>query len=244
MFLRNFTTLSAKAAVALDQELMSTGAYTIDQLMEIAGLSVAQSIYKQYPPQKEGSKVLVLVGPGNNGGDGLVAARHLKLWGAYDPILYYPKKSTKNELYGKLLTQLRDLDIEELLTVDQVKDIVSPNSNSKVSLIIDALFGFSFKPPIRSPFDELLTYLSENHSKLAPIVSVDIPSGWDVETGPSSVNINPSMLVSLTAPKPCAAYFSGDHYLGGRFINAKIAKKYKVEDLVKLYKGNELIVKL
>jgi NAD(P)H-hydrate epimerase len=50
--------------------------------MELAGLSVATAIAKTYPPQNNESNTSVLVccGPGNNGGDGLVAARHLKLF--------------------------------------------------------------------------------------------------------------------------------------------------------------------
>ncbi len=49
--------------------------------MELAGLSVATAIAKTYPPlNNESTSVLVCCGPGNNGGDGLVAARHLKLF--------------------------------------------------------------------------------------------------------------------------------------------------------------------
>jgi NAD(P)H-hydrate repair Nnr-like enzyme with NAD(P)H-hydrate epimerase domain len=56
--------------------------FSIDQLMELAGLSVAASLADVYPPDTL-LRVLVLAGPGNNGGDGLVAARHLAHWG-YD----------------------------------------------------------------------------------------------------------------------------------------------------------------
>lgn len=107
-------TLNAKNAIQLDKDLMSVGAFSIDQLMELAGLSVSQAgdnyvkntfkssntdielVYRIHPPQK-GRRVLVAVGPGNNGGDGLVAARHLWHYG-YKPTIYYPKQS-KNELY-------------------------------------------------------------------------------------------------------------------------------------------------
>ncbi|KAK9770829.1 putative NAD(P)H-hydrate epimerase [Seiridium cardinale] len=92
-------TLGAKAAAALDKELMSTGAFSIDQLMELAGLSVSQVVYRVHP-LNQGSRILVACGPGNNGGDGLVAARHLKQYG-YQPTIYYPKRS-KNELYQSL----------------------------------------------------------------------------------------------------------------------------------------------
>jgi NAD(P)H-hydrate repair Nnr-like enzyme with NAD(P)H-hydrate epimerase domain len=49
--------------------------------MELAGLSVSQAIYRVHPIQK-GKRILVICGPGNNGGDGMVAARHL-----YSPFL-------------------------------------------------------------------------------------------------------------------------------------------------------------
>lgn len=89
-------TLGAKAAAALDQELMSTGAFSIDQLMELAGLAVSQAVYR-LQPLESGRRILVACGPGNNGGDGLVAARHLRHYG-YNPTVFYPKRS-KNDLY-------------------------------------------------------------------------------------------------------------------------------------------------
>ena len=51
--------------------------------------------------------------------------------------------------------------------------------------------------------------------------------GWDVEKGdPDGVGIKPEVLVSLTAPKKCAASFKGRHFLGGRFVPHAIAQKY------------------
>lgn len=238
-----FKTLSAKAATALDQELMSTGAFSIDQLMELAGLSVAQAVYSQYPPTSTNDKILVLVGPGNNGGDGLVAARHLKLWKGYDPVIYYPKKTTKTNLYTNLVTQLTQLEVPQIDDLSQVKRLISGGG---VKLILDSLFGFSFKPPIREPFGDLIRFLSAEHQKIPPIVSIDIPSGWDVDAGPLSdeTNIKPTMLISLTAPKPCSVNCDMVHYLGGRFINNEIAEKYGIRELIERYEGNEMIVKL
>ena len=62
----------------------------------------------------------------------------------------------------------------------------------------------------------------------APLVSVDTPSGWHVERGPPDAGavLRPAVLVSLTAPKMCAACFRGRHYVGGRFVPPFIREKY------------------
>lgn len=96
-------------------------------------------------------------------------------------------------------------DIQELQKALHLSDVV-----------LDAIFGFSFKPPIRAPFDEVLPIL--NDARL-PIVSVDIPSGWDVENGDNlGVGLHPNVLISLTAPKEGVKDFRGKHFLGGRFV--------------------------
>jgi hypothetical protein len=63
--------LSSEQATAIDEKLMSTLGFSIDQLMELAGLSVATAAAEEYPLEKF-PRVLIVCGPGNNGGDGLV----------------------------------------------------------------------------------------------------------------------------------------------------------------------------
>lgn len=221
--------LSASAAAAIDKELMSSGGFSIDQLMELAGLSVAQAVFKAHPLDK-GPNVLVLVGPGNNGGDGLVCARHLHLLG-YNPTVYYPKKS-KGELFARLETQLKNMNIP---IVEEVDEAFHHKDH-----IIDALFGFSFHPPLRDPFPKVVDLMSRAS---IPVTSVDIPSGWDVDNGPASDNIFvPDNLVSLTAPKIAAKYFKGRHFVGGRFIDKKFAEKFGFE--VPDYKGIDQVVEV
>jgi NAD(P)H-hydrate epimerase len=91
--------LSQRAAQELDEYLLSPekGCFSIDQLMELAGLTVAQIIYETYPLALY-EKVLICCGPGNNGGDGLVTARHLAHMG-YSINLYYPVEP-KKEIYS------------------------------------------------------------------------------------------------------------------------------------------------
>ena len=79
--LRTMKYLNQIEAQNIDQELFTEYAFSVDQLMELAGLSVAVALAKTYPKGGTSSdKVLVCSGPGNNGGDGLVAARHLKMF--------------------------------------------------------------------------------------------------------------------------------------------------------------------
>ncbi|KAK1764117.1 YjeF N-terminal domain-containing protein [Phialemonium atrogriseum] len=225
-------TLSAKAAAALDKELMSTGAFSIDQLMELAGLSVSQAVYRVHPPSR-GRRILVACGPGNNGGDGLVAARHLRHYG-YQPTIYYPKRS-KNDLYERLVKQLEDLEIP---FADDF-----PSALKSADHIVDAIFGFSFSGEVREPFPAVIQALGE--TKL-PVTAVDAPSSWNIEEGPPKSGVgsafNPDVLVSLTAPKPLVKHFKGRHFIGGRFVSPTIAKKYDFE--LPEYEGIDQVVEV
>jgi len=225
-------TLSAKNAAALDKDLMSTGAFSIDQLMELAGLSVSQAVHRVHPPTM-GRKVLVACGPGNNGGDGLVAARHLWHYG-YQPSVYYPKRS-KNELYQRLTTQLNHLD------VPFVEDFTT--ALDEADHVVDAIFGFSFSGEIREPFPSVIEALEKTK---VPVTSVDAPSSWNIEEGPPKSGPGkafvPATLVSLTAPKPLIKFFSGRHFIGGRFLSPDIARKYDLA--VPAYHGIDQIVEV
>jgi NAD(P)H-hydrate epimerase len=74
------------------------------------------------------------------------------------------------------------------------------------------------------------------------IVSVDIPSGWDVEKGNLGNTFNPNMLISLTLPKLCAKNYKGIHYLGGRFVPDFLYKKIKIKKPI--YPNGEMVVLL
>ncbi|KAK9891739.1 hypothetical protein WA026_016536 [Henosepilachna vigintioctopunctata] len=210
--------LKQQEAIDIDVALFNEYKFSVDQLMELAGLSCATAIAKSYPLKDFNEKsVLVCCGPGNNGGDGFVCARHLKLFG-YNAVLYYPKRVDK-PLYNNLLHQCQSMDIPLLEKVPSSEQI------NCYGLLVDALFGFSFKPPVRVEFRPIIEIMMQSD---VPVASIDIPSGWDVEKGePDEGGIKPDLLISLTAPKMCAEKFEGRyHYLGGRFVPSKLARKY------------------
>ncbi|CAK9163594.1 unnamed protein product [Ilex paraguariensis] len=237
----SITYLSQREAAEIDEELMGPLGFSVDQLMELAGLSVASAIAEVYR-SNEYNRVLVICGPGNNGGDGLVAVRHLYHFG-YKPFVCYPTRTPK-PLYTGLVTQVESLAAPFL----SVEDL--PILSNDFDIIVDAMFGFSFHGTPRPPFDDLIRRLTclLNHDQTprrSPvIVSIDIPSGWHVEEGDiSGEGIKPDMLVSLTAPKLCAKKFYGPHhFLGGRFVPPSIVDKYKLR--LPPYPGTSMCVRI
>ncbi|EJK58100.1 hypothetical protein THAOC_21799 [Thalassiosira oceanica] len=236
-------------AAALDAELMSTPGFSLEQrvdsqlralsaqLMELAGLSVAEAVYDvlsghEGKEDQRKKHVLLVCGPGrlqhvhkgNNGGDGLVAARHLVHFG-FDATIVYPKRSPKQHFIN-LVKQCEDLDIPIL-------DDVPIDSTQRFDSVVDAIFGFSFRSGgIREPFATAIVNLVELQKKQdAVLVSVDVPSGWDVDGGDltGGANFHPDVLISLTAPKLSARQFVGRHYIGGRFLPPALAQRYNIK---------------
>lgn len=226
--------LTAQEAKSLDEDLMSTLAFSIDQLMELAGLSVASAIQSLYPSTTH-PNVLLMCGPGNNGGDGMVAARHLKHFG-YQPTILYPKRG-RSELYQRLVVQCESLGIPVQATLEEVP--------TKSDVVVDSIFGFSFdsSSEIREPFPALIKELVRRQDE-CPTVAVDVPSSWDVHDGDvRKLGVMPETLISLTAPKLCARHFKGKHHmLGGRFVPPAIIDKYKLD--IPSYPGSAQFLEL
>ncbi|KAL7500729.1 hypothetical protein ACHAWT_008713 [Skeletonema menzelii] len=210
--------LNAQDAADLDVELMSTPGFSLEQLMELAGLSVAEAVYMVGTEKQKKQRVLLVCGPGNNGGDGLVAARHLFHFG-FQPIVVYPKRSTKPHFIN-LVQQLNDLSIPIL---DEIPSTAATENDeeedeAKYDIIVDAIFGFSFRGTApREPFaTELRKMITLQTTQRSLLISVDVPSCWNVDGGDmseGSTEFQPDVLISLTAPKLSAKKFTGRHFV-------------------------------
>ena len=215
------TLLSQAEAAKVDAALMSQPGFSVASLMELSGIAVAAAVVEMYPPSRYPA-VVGVIGPGGNGGDGMVACRHLASMGYSSVVAYYPKRS-KGALYEGLIASA------EMMGVEMVDTLPAPRDDA---VVLDAVFGFSFKPPLRAPFGELLQAMGQ-HSN---IVAVDVPSGWDVDRGPpadatdttdTDAALRPDVLVSLMAPKRCAkAYRGSAHFLGNVALPPKIALEH------------------
>uniref|UniRef100_W5MC45 YjeF N-terminal domain containing 3 n=1 Tax=Lepisosteus oculatus TaxID=7918 RepID=W5MC45_LEPOC len=138
----------------------------------------------------------------------------------YEPTIFYPKRS-QHSLYQDFTMQCEKMDIPFLSYLPTEVQLI----NDAYNLVIDAILGLDADHlDSKEPYSSILVTLKQVK---IPIASVDVPSGWDPEEARTD-GINPEVLVSLTAPKKCAASFSGKHFLAGRFLPYDIQKKYEL----------------
>ncbi|MEO8456209.1 MAG: NAD(P)H-hydrate dehydratase [Chloroflexota bacterium] len=166
--------------VAEMQRLEAECGVPLPQLMENAGLAVAQEAWLLLGEIAE-RRILVLAGAGNNGGDGLVAARHLKEWGA-DVIVYLLKPRSDDDAVYK-----QALDLEIPMIVEGADDAPKRLADAMggAELVIDALLGTGSSRAIESPLADVLDMLRDARAgRLAPrLIAADIPTGVDADTG-------------------------------------------------------------
>jgi ADP-dependent NAD(P)H-hydrate dehydratase / NAD(P)H-hydrate epimerase len=144
-------------------------------LMENAGRSFADELEKACPGLQN-KRVLILCGRGNNGGDGLVAARYLALRNVKPSILFFsdPAKLRGDALTNWEIAQALGLPIRILSTLAEAKSYLKKASFPDV--VVDALFGTGLTKPIGPDFRPMVDWINKA-SCSAFIAAVDIPSG-------------------------------------------------------------------
>lgn len=203
-------------------------------MMENAGRAVAEACQRDQRLGPGDRRILVLVGPGNNGGDGLVAARYLHDAGAQVHLYIGKRRSEGDENYA--LTQERgiaatraedDPDLESLRKLLREADV-----------IIDALLGTGVSRPVEGLLKDILEVTKEEVGKrrrekskdslVSPssppspplpssplIVAVDVPSGLNCDNGAvDSATIPADLTVTFGFPKAGQFLFPGAEYLG------------------------------
>ena len=162
--------------VVTPAEMAALDAHTIHEigvpgavLMERAALAVASEVKARWP----GKPVLIACGPGNNGGDGLAAARILKLWGVL-VCCFSPRTGYK----GDALTQYnaaQKVSVPFFKTLEEFEAAMQQDC-----VIVDALFGTGLHENLAGVWIELIEAINRSGK---PVLAVDIPSGIDGETG-------------------------------------------------------------
>ncbi len=169
-------------------------------LMENAGKAVAEEV-RQILGVTDKQHILILIGPGNNGGDGLVAARHLHDWGAEVSLYLLTQRPSDDP--NLMLAQKRGIPCIEVTQGENMDRLDESLSSAKA--VIDALFGTGKSRPLRGIFPQVLDRVSRAKKKHLSlhIIALDLPSGLNADTGA----VDPACLyadntITLGFPKP------------------------------------------
>ena len=169
---------SRAGLMEVDRRAVEDFGIEVPVLMENAGRQVAE-VARSY--MMEGSAVLIIAGAGNNGGDGLVAARHLANRGHQVQILLICDESKFTGAAQKQLQIVRKMELPVVILPRQNDALIRWLENSDVGdAVVDAMFGTGLNRPLDAPVKDLIMQLNNANHR---VISVDIPSGLDCDTG-------------------------------------------------------------
>jgi len=188
-----FGDLTSEQVARLDSAALECGVTTL-QLMEIAGWQVARCAYQHIGSQP--GSITVVAGHGNNGGDGLVAARHIATWGCAVTAVVVADESRVAGLVRDHIVAARRCGV--VVTVSADAAAVQPRI-AGAALVIDAILGTGLQQAPRELQAAAIRALNTANS---PVLSVDIPSGLDATTGEAfDPCVRATLTCTLTAMK-------------------------------------------
>jgi NAD(P)H-hydrate epimerase len=191
--------VSVAEMIAIEKESDASG-HTYSQMMEYAGRGLAENTRDAYSHLAD-KKVLGLVGPGNNGGDTLVACCYLQNWGWQTTAYIVRPRPSDDPLVKRFLTAGG-----ALLRIDDdpaYEDLIQALDNH--SVLMDGILGTGIRLPLRGPIAEVLdlvqTRLFDMKDAL-PVIAVDCPSGVDCDSGEAAPECLPAEItVTMAAIK-------------------------------------------
>ena len=179
-----------------DIELRAMRDFGVSELimMENAGRSVADAVEALFREKDipKGKKICIFCGGGNNGGDGMVAARHLHNRN-YEPEIILLKSP---EI-------LRDISLANFTTAEKsgipIKLFTPGMKLDNCGLMIDSLLGTGTKGSVREPYLSAINFINDRN---VPVIAVDIPSGICADTGEVlEAAIRADVTVAMGMPK-------------------------------------------
>jgi NAD(P)H-hydrate epimerase len=199
--------LTPEQATALDRETQERG-IAAEVLMERAGRAVARAA-RELAGGAYGRRAVVVCGKGNNGGDGLVAARRLAAWGIRTSVVLLEDPS---ELREPAAGNARRLAEEPLVRVRAFHERSLERELARSDVAVDALFGTGFRG---MPEDEWAAAIASLNGASTPVVSVDIPSGVNGATGAvDGEAVRATVTVTFGAAKVGALLLPGGEHAG------------------------------
>jgi NAD(P)H-hydrate epimerase len=183
--------------VEIDRLMIEEYGITLLQMMENAGRGLATTGRRMLGGSTAERRVLVLVGKGNNGGGGLVAARHLANAGAHVTVALAAEPGELGEVPGRQLRTLQRMGIDGSDGPTSLAELSALLAN--MDLVFDALVGYSLRGAPREP---VASFIRAANAASALRLSLDIPSGLDGDSGiPQEPCFRANTTLTLAWPK-------------------------------------------
>ncbi|MEA2601320.1 MAG: ADP-dependent NAD(P)H-hydrate dehydratase / NAD(P)H-hydrate epimerase [Acidobacteriota bacterium] len=195
-------------------------------LMENAAIGVVEALCQAYG---EADSVAIFCGPGNNGGDGLAAARHLAIRGFEVRIFLVAGGRPVTGDAGVQLGICRRAELP-ILEIDSREVLPSAlEATAECDVVVDALFGTGLARPLEGLFAETVQAINELG---LPVVAVDLPSGLSASlTRPIGVCIDADLTVTFAAPKVAHVFPPASDCVGEMVVTDLGIPPRLVEDL-------------
>jgi len=198
--------LTTPQMVEVDRLMIEEYQIELIQMMENAGRNLAELARRQLGGQVAGNSITILCGVGNNGGGGLVAARHLHNWGANVSLKLASDPSRLKEIPAHQWRILMQMGLDSKKELDL----------SKADLIIDALIGYGLSGDPRQP---VAGYIEKANKAGRPILALDAPSGLDTTSGiPGNPCIKAATTLTLALPKIGLLTREAKDYVGDLYL--------------------------
>ncbi len=189
--------LTAAEMAACDRVTGERFGVTQWALMQAAGVAVARFARRHFVGA---GRIVVLCGRGNNGGDGMVAARELARAGRMVTVVLLGDPNGLRDEPARLWSELEDVPgvTRKAITEDATREDCDALLRD-ADLVVDAVTGTGFRPPLRGLAIAVAAAL---RAATVPVLAVDLPTGWDADDATSRPAFPADAIVTFTAPKP------------------------------------------
>jgi NAD(P)H-hydrate epimerase len=228
--------LTTEQMAEVDRIMIEDYGIRLVQMMENAGRNLAELARRRLGGQVVGKRILVICGAGNNGGGGMVAARHLSNWGAQVQVKLATRSEKLKDVPAGQWQVLQAMRLVRSLSPEA--GLLSPEGIAlsphlvHPELILDALIGYGLTGNPRGQAEEWITWMNRSGS---PVLALDAPSGLDTTSGvPGDPCVRASATFTLALPKtgllaPEARPFVGELFLADISVPPALYRRIGLE---------------
>jgi NAD(P)H-hydrate epimerase len=201
----NLPALSTNQMVEVDRLMIEEWQILLIQMMENAGRNLAELARRFLGGKVEGRYLVVMCGTGNNGGGGLVAARHLHNWGARVHVILVGDPA-----------RLKQIPAHQWRIAQKMGLPASDARLEGADLILDAIIGYGMSG---SPRPQVAEWIERANACTRPILALDAPTGLDTTSGiPAGICIQATATLTLALPKTGLLQAQAQPWVGDLYL--------------------------